>query len=154
MRRIAMLITGTVLLVLPATTGFAGVTGQATGAGHIGEGENRRTFAFTAVQRPDGTASGQAQLYARGFPARVHMEVTCVRIEGSVAYVSGVNTIADPAFFEGVWAVFAVEDNGEGAGAIDRVTQLHPAENQGPEACLTESPSDWMDVDDGNVRIR
>ena len=154
MRRIAMLITGTALAVVTATTALGGVVGGASGAGHTGEGEDRRTFAVTAIQRPDGTASGQAQLYARGFPARVHMRVTCLRIDNNIAYVSGVNTIADPAFFEGVWAVFAVEDNGEGAGATDRVTQLHPAEDQGPNACLTESPSDWMDVEDGNIEVR
>lgn len=154
MRRIAVFITGTAIAMLAASAGIAGVTGQATGAGHAGEGENRRTFALAAVRRSDGTASGQMQLYARGFPARVHMRVTCLRIEGNVAYVSGVNTIADPAFFKGVWAVFAVEDNGEGTGAPDRVTQLHPAADQGPDACLTESPSDWMEVEDGNIQVR
>src|ERR671919_1764118 len=129
MRRIAMLITGTALAVVTATTALGGVTGGASGAGHTGEGEDRRTFAVTAIQRPDGTASGQAQLFARGFPARVHMRVTCLRIEGDIAYVSGFNTNADPIVFQDIWAIFAVQDTGEGAGSPpDRVTGFHIAQ--------------------------
>jgi hypothetical protein len=155
MRTIMRAVVVAVALAVVIAPGSVGASSpmHATGSGHISEGP-RRTFAFAAVQRADGTVSGQAQLDARAFPARVHMRVTCLRIEGNIAYVSGVNTNADPAFFEGVWAIFAVQDNGEGAGSPpDRVTQFHPAQVQGPAACLTESPSDFMDVGQGNVQV-
>ena len=154
MRKIVTAVTTAVVLaaVAPGSVG-ASAPARASGSGHIADGP-RRTFALTAVQRSDGTATGQAQLYARAFPAKVHMKVTCLRVEGVIAYVSGFNTKADPEVFEGIWAVFAVQDNGEGSGApADRITQLHPAAVQGPNACLTESPSDWMDVQDGNIQV-
>jgi hypothetical protein len=154
MRRIVTAVTTAVVLaaMAPGSVG-ASSPARASGSGHIADGA-RRTFALTAVQRADGTASGQAQLYARAFPAKVHMQVTCLRVQGTIAYVSGFNTKADPEVFEGIWAVFAVQDNGEGSGApADRITQLHPAAVQGPNACLTESPSYWMDVQDGNIQV-
>jgi hypothetical protein len=126
---------------------------SATGAGHAGSGEQRRTFSFSAVMLRDGSARGNAQLYARGFPAKVHMRVTCLRVQGNVAYISGFNTSADPAVFEGIYAIFAVEDNGEGS-PVDRVTQVHPAATQGPDACLTESPTDFFPIEQGNVQVR
>ncbi|MGH2674181.1 MAG: hypothetical protein ACRDKA_08045 [Actinomycetota bacterium] len=155
MRRIARTVIVPVALAVVIAPGTVAASSpeRATGSGHIAEGP-RRTFAFAAVQRSDGTVSGQAQLDARGFPARVHMRVTCLRIEGDIAYVSGVNTNADPDFFEGVWAIFAVQDNGEGGGSPpDRVTEFHPAQVQGPTACLTESPSDFMEIGQGNVQV-
>jgi hypothetical protein len=126
---------------------------SATGAGHTDAGDQRRTFSFSAVARPDGSATGHARLYARAFPAKVQMRVTCLRVEGNVAYVSGLNAKADPAVFEGIYAIFAVEDNGEGR-AVDRVTQFHPAASQTENACLTESPSDFFPIEQGNVQVR
>jgi hypothetical protein len=155
MRKIMRAMTVAAALAVMVTPGSVGASSveRATGSGHIADGP-RRTFAFTAVRRPDGTVSGQAQLFARGFPARVHMRVTCLRIEGDIAYVSGFNTNADPIVFQDIWAIFAVQDTGEGAGSPpDRVTGFHIAQVQGPTACLTESPSDFMEIDQGNVQV-
>jgi hypothetical protein len=154
MRKIVTAVTTAVVLATVAAGSVgASAPARASGSGHIADGP-RRTFALSAVQRADGTVAGEAQLYARAFPAKVHMQVTCLRVEGAIAYVSGFNTNADPDVFEGIWAIFAVQDNGEGTGApADRITQLHPAADQGPDACLTESPSDWMDVQDGNIQV-
>ena len=154
MRKIMMIVTAAVVLaVVTAGSGTASSTARASGSGHIADGP-RRTFSFTAVERTNGTVGGQAQLYARSFPAKVHMKVTCLRVVGSIAYVSGFNTNADPDVFEGIWAIFAAQDNGEGAAAPpDRITQFHPAAIQGPDACLSESPADWMDVLNGNIQV-
>jgi hypothetical protein len=152
LRRWTMWLLSLAILAAP-TLASAGPSPSTTGAGHTGSGETRRTFSFSAVARTDGTASGNAQLYARGFPAKVHMRVTCLRVAGNVAYVSGINTKADPDFFEGVWAIFAVEDNGEGDGT-DRITQFQPAATQGPDACLTESPGGFFPIEQGNIQVR
>lgn len=142
-----------VLMVAMPVAASADGPASATGAGHSGSGEQRRTFSFSAVMLSDGSAAGSAQLFARSFPAKVHMQVTCLRVEGNVAYVSGLNTTADPDVFEGIYAIFAVEDNGEG-DAVDRVTQFHPAATQNEDACLTESPSDFFPIEQGNVQVR
>jgi hypothetical protein len=142
-----------VLLVALPAGAWADGPPSATGAGHTGSGDQRRTFSFSAVARPDGSGTGNAQLYARAFPAKVHMRVTCLRVEGNIAYISGLNTNADPDVFEGIYAIFAVEDNGEGR-AVDRVTQFHPAATQNDAACLTESPSDFFPIEQGNVQVR
>lgn len=154
MRKTVMVMLAAVgLAAMTAGSGGASSPARASGSGHIADGP-RRTFSFTAVERADGTVGGQAQLYARGFPAKVHMQVTCLRVDGSVAYVSGINTKADPDVFEGIWAIFGVQDNGEGAGsAPDRITEFQPAAVQGPNACLAESPDDWMDVQHGNIQV-
>jgi hypothetical protein len=151
-RRWSLVIAALLSLAAPAVAA-ATAPASATGAGHSGAGDQRRTFSFSAVARPDGSAKGNAQLFARGFPAKVHMRVTCLRVEGNIAYVSGLNTKAAPDVFEDIYAIFAAEDNGEG-GAVDRVTQFHPAATQSEDACLTESPSDFFPIEQGNVQVR
>jgi hypothetical protein len=147
-----VMLLATMIVSAPAI-GSADGPASATGAGHTGSGDERRTFSFNAVEQPDGSATGSAQLFARGFPAMVHMQVTCLRVDGNVAYVSGLNTKAEPDVFEGIYAVFAVEDDGEGTAA-DRVSQFHPAAAQNEDACLTESPSDFFPIEQGNVQVR
>jgi len=151
-RRWWAVLVAALIVAVPAAVSAEGPP-SATGAGHSGAGDERRTFSFSAVTLPDGSATGSAQLFARGFPAKVHMEVTCIRVQGNVAYISGLNTSADPAVFEGIYAIFAVEDNGEG-GVVDRITQFHPAATQNAEACLTESPGDFFPIEKGNVQVR
>src|SRR5262249_31657109 len=66
-----------------------------------------------------GVSSGQGHLDSRSAGLRVHLDVTCLSVQGNVAIVSG--TVSDSngtgPFGAGNSFLFAVMDNGEGANA-------------------------------------
>jgi hypothetical protein len=103
----------------------AGGNPSASGQGILTSDGELRTFSFTAVQHKDGTVTGQAEVNNRALNLRVHIEIVCLNIIGNRAYVGGFVTQSSlPSFtVPGDTAVFAVEDNGEGANAAsDRIT--------------------------------
>ena len=110
-----------------------GVIGSATGGGHYSLGGTDVQFAFSAVQKGDGTAHGQFHIALEdGFSYDVRGEVTCVATDPITgrAWIGGViteNNSTDPAFQtpihqpgRDVW--FRVLDAGEGKGAVDRTS--------------------------------
>jgi hypothetical protein len=152
---------GTIALLAAAPI-FAqgdGVVHSATGSGHLQVGGELRTFSFTAVERSDGTVTGQAQNHNRLTGAAAHVEIDCLNVVGNVAIVSGI--LSDTSFFRD--ALFAVEDNGEGANASpDRITLLFTFVPgifpPGTPVCELFGPEDaagaLMPIDEGNVQVR
>ena len=150
----------------------AGVVHSASGSGQAHFFDPFRTFEFNAVERSDGSVSGQVQLQARSTPDRhdtrgVHVEVDCLNVIGNLAIVSGIITksSADPGSpgALGNVAVFAVEDNGEGASAApDRITLLFTFIPEifppGTPLCELLGPADaaplLMPIEHGNVQVR
>ena len=103
-----------------ASAGGKGITALATGSGQITRGGEWRTFEFTALTDASGVSSGQGELHSRSGDLRVHLNVTCLSVQGNVAVVSGtVSDSTNAAFPFGVGnsILFAVMDNGEGANA-------------------------------------
>jgi hypothetical protein len=98
---------------------------SASGQGSRTVDGERRTLSFTAVQHEDGPAMGQAQVVNQSLGLVAHIEIVCLNIIGNRAYVGGFVTQSNlPSFtVPGDTAVFAGEDNGEGAKAPpDRIT--------------------------------
>jgi len=128
---ILTLVCASILAVAVVSSASAtGVTQSATGSGQFEFTSDTgvtalRTFAFAAVTSGDGTVTGQAQIYNRAVPGRIHIEIDCLNVIGNIAVLSGTYVYStDPAASPGDRAIFAVEDNGEGAGgASDRVTR-------------------------------
>ena len=119
--------------------------------------------AFSAVERSDGTLSGQAQLVNRqgGSAAQVHVEIDCLNVFGNLAIASGTITQAFNPDAIGLAAIFAVEDDGEGANAPpDRITLLltFPLVPPGTPLCKLAGPGDaaplLMPIEAGNVQVR
>lgn len=114
-------------LLTPATAapGNAGASGHANLT--VGDGLTR-TFAFTAVQREDGTVTGQGTVNNPSFPIRLHFEIDCLKFVGATRVIASgpITQSSDPATVDvGRIAVFAVEDRGEGAAApADRITTI------------------------------
>jgi hypothetical protein len=73
-------------------------------------------FSLSAIERDDGTVTGQWQdtVFGRGTPAvGLHVEVDCLEVVGNEAWVSGV--ITRPAALAGLPAITRVLDNGTSA---------------------------------------
>jgi hypothetical protein len=156
-------------LVASATAG----SGNPTTSGHanltVGDGLTR-TFSYSAVQQPDGTVTGQAQVNNPSFPIRVHFTIDCVKFEdGNRVIASGpVTHSSDPATIAvGRISVFATEDNGEGARAApDRVTTI--PDYAPPRTCTEFSVSasglrddtagivvrPWRAIEAGQIQVR
>ena len=162
MRRVIVSILAAGLVVLGAGTASAeGVGDAASGSGHLTVEGGWRTFSFTAQEGPGGTDRGQAQLrapFGSGFIV-LHVMIDCLRVVGNTAVASGtvdVRQLPEDAPFDpdGVYAIFAVQDLGEGAGApADLISSLAPA-TTGPGGCERESPVLDHVVEAGNIQVR
>jgi hypothetical protein len=151
-------------IVVASPSGAASAAESATGSGQFEFTSETgvtgwRTFAFEASKASDGTVSGQAQIDNRAAGRRFHIEIDCLNVIGNIAVMSGTLTQAAGAGISvGDSAIFAAQDNGEGAGAPpDRVTRTF--ENTGL-ACTDITPANiglytylLNDVQAGNVQI-
>jgi len=116
-------------LPAPALSSHAGVVLSAQGGAHgvytFDQGTGRRTFTFNARQYADGRVAGQIQMHNRaGDGNGLHGEIICMNdwAQGIVVLAARVDTYGTytegqiPNFAAG-YGVFAVRDNGQGAGA-------------------------------------
>jgi len=118
-----------------------------------------RTFAFEARQSSDGGVTGEAQVDNRALGQRFHVRIDCLNVIGNIAVMSGNLTQAAGAGISvGDAAIFAVQDNGEGAGGPgDEITKTF--ENSGL-VCTDVTPVNvglyrnlLNDIEGGNVQI-
>ena len=137
------------------------VVGSATGSGHMVRPDGTfRSFSFSAERHADGTVNGELQLNSRGFDVFVHIKIDCLRLDGSTAYMSGRITHSSN-LAEGVPGElnrWAVQDNGEGAGASPDMVSSIP-ENEGnldPKTCEDDNSDRPVSriVQRGNVQVR
>ena len=145
---------------------FPAVTAHATGSGHFQWGEKIRTFAFTASQYEDGSASGQWQIVNRAQGNKNHFEVACIGVVGNTAYIGGMVKHGDVGS-PGDHAIFRVMDNGEGKNAPDDLVTLTWVFTTGVDVLTpfcADPPGYWADpannvalpwlvVEKGNVQV-
>jgi hypothetical protein len=138
---------------------------SATGFGELrDDGLNlRQTLAFSAIQHPDGTVTGQAEYHiVRDDPnfgenTRFHVEVNCLNInpDGKTATISGVVKNASDPQANGATAIFRVRDNGEGNGneadGVTPVFLLAPSLNRN---CFVVTGIQPTPITAGNVQVR
>ncbi len=127
-----------------ASLGKRGV--RASGSGEIAVTSNGRTFAFTAVELPDGRATGQLSLDYKQIDVHGHGVIDCLAVDGNVATMSG--TVTTGSYFGedlrglelAFW--FRAEDNGEPGINADRMTGLWVEEIDLPSIpdCTGELP--------------
>jgi hypothetical protein len=128
--RLSLLLLAAVVMLTILLTFAAAASGNPSASGHgnrISLGE-LRTFSFTTVEHADGTVTGEAEIFNRGFPIRAHWKIDCLKlVGGNRAITSGpITQSSDPDVVAvGRIAVFGVEDNGEGANdSPDRITTV------------------------------
>ena len=148
-----------------------GVLHSATGSGGAWDplwGNEYRSFALTAVQRSDGTTTGQLQIKNRLQQVVIHLRVESLYVEGNVAGIAGTITKcdADPQRV-GNWGACAVADNGQGKNAPpDQVAGMYwyyadPSSSTdylawGYVWLWNNDPTQLVifDADNGNIQVR
>ncbi len=126
-----------VMLALPAAT--AGQPHSANGSGKL---DPWRSFAFSAVERQDGTVTGQGQLSFAGGRFSIHFSIDCLNVNGTIATMSGRVTHVSGFDETGSNVWFQVKDNGEGKKSDrDHMTYL-------PVEGLDEGAVPTCEVDD------
>ncbi len=134
---------------------------KVTGSAHLyPDGENYRTFSFTAIGNVDGSAKGQWQLYNRRNAAGLHGTVECVVVDGNKAWFAGPITHAlDPNRIGDIKG-FLVVDNGE-SGLPDRTSGLKSIPFPSSDPVIT-SAQGWcayrlalnpLEIENGNIQI-
>jgi len=126
-----------------------------TGSGHITRGGENRTFEFSARRTAGGGAKGTANLQARYVDRHLEIEIDCLRVVGTTAYLSGVVVRAHPEDTVGAQARFAVVDNGEGSGSPDQISLVETYGPGSPVNCETDDdfPGGSFPVERGNVQV-
>jgi hypothetical protein len=161
----------TALGALLASAAAGGGNPKASGHANLSVGAGQtRTFSFTAVQNRDGTVTGQGQVNNPSFPIRTHFTIDCLKFGGDNRVIASgpITQSSDPGTIDvGRIAVFAVEDNGEGAKATpDRITTI--PDYDPPKSCNEFSVSDsglrddtsgvlvrpWRAIDAGQIQVR
>jgi hypothetical protein len=147
-------------LTAPATTPAVAL---ATGSGHFQYTSDTgvtdlRTFSFEARKFADGTVTGNAQVKNRATDQTLNIHVDCLNVLGKVAVVSGIAWSATgPGNTDGDRAIFAVEDNGQGANAApDRVTYAYTGTGlvcSDFHSAADVDPSLFYDVEGGNIQL-
>lgn len=159
-RLAALPVSGAALLfALSAVEVSANASPAATGGGKTDWGGYKTNISF-AVHTTDEGASGHANVqifFDQGDPRHVTVDLDCLRIVGDdVAVVSGTILTSeieqDPYFDPGDTVVFAVQDHGEGEGAIDQLSTIWSYSYYVPDACQTFTPP-MADEVGGNVQV-
>lgn len=111
-------------------------------------------WSFNAKGTP---ASGEFNFVGKVFGSMVHVhgDVLCYNIAGNRARVGGVITSSDSPDLVGAEAIWSVEDNGEGSGALARdrasVLQIGPA--QAYCAVPPVPDPETLPTETGNVQV-
>ena len=131
------------------------VVALATGSGHqlAGPDNELRTFAFTAVKRADGYVTGEFQMDNRSRDVRAHGTVTCLSVDGNLAWVG---VVIDWVRADGATSIepgqargWLVVDNDEGSAAgPDEISGLRQFDNCEDRPGLSTSP-----VVAGNIQV-
>jgi len=111
-------------------------------------------FSLVANQRGDGTVQGEwHDQFAGG--SFVHIDVTCLAVDGNDAWVSGLIKVASPdlAFLVGLPAITQVRDNGTSANdPPDQVSFTNGAESA--DDCLDQPELPLFDLINGQAKVR
>jgi hypothetical protein len=160
---------GLVVVAVLAFSGFAAAAAGDQAEGH-GTLAGKRQFSFSAHVNSDGTVTGQAELVNPNFtgangksPYWVHVEVSCMKVIGNVAFFGGLVTSTNDTgggVFTGA-VYFSVQDNGEPGKGTDRLSLLFffdddPNTVGDPALCQGNQLGDFpMDpIEAGNIQLK
>ena len=140
------------IFLIPATAAAPANNPSASGHGNVTINGSLRTFSFNAVRHQDGSVTGQSEVNNRDLTVRSHMEIDCMVITGNIATISGIITNSSDSNFNGLPALFRVEDNGEGKNSPpDRISLVF----FGPvPACTAAINVPLIPIDGGNIQVK
>jgi hypothetical protein len=143
----------------PAAGADEGVVQSTTGSGNFFTTSGPlREFAFTVIEFSDGSVRGEAQVRNPALGTLRHFRLDCLSIRnGNLAIASGTVTSAETPSLVGAPAIFAVQDNGQGAGSDPDQVSDGVYVNR-PFTCDTAPTalalSLLVPIDAGNVQVR
>ena len=145
-----------IILVLRPTSGTEAYGDPAvSGEGRITTYSELESFSFSAVTHQDGSVTGQAKFLNRDTGVQEHITVSCLRVVGNTAYISGTITMSGYPNHVGQTRSFIVEDNGEGVDHLPDKILLLPANS---EFDCNNTPIDqllWpVPLEAGNIKVR
>jgi hypothetical protein len=112
----------------------------------------RSVYAFEASIDASGSVKGQGQVYLSRADTRVHLDITCLVVDGNKAWLGGtVTSTKSDIYPAGTGFVWRVTDNGEGAALPDQVSTFGRVD---PDFCSEEPTFPLKDWTNGNVQIR
>lgn len=133
------------------------VVARASGAAHREAGGKPVLLNFSASKRADGTVTGSYYYQSVVNHVAIHVDVTCMTVQGNGAWVAGVISDSNIPSIIGTVSYFYAFDNGEGAGADADVVSLVRAGDVAGEDQLfcdelpTQLPN--QEVLHGNVNV-
>jgi hypothetical protein len=135
---------------------FAQVTvlHSAQGSGHIQFGTNSEFITFSAVQRADGTASGNATVHDVSAGVTARIDVNCLNVVGNTATISGIVTRSNDPTLEGFVGIFQVVDGGDGKGSVDFMSLANFFAVGTGNDCTIPGEFDLAPVDQGNIQVQ
>jgi hypothetical protein len=137
-----------------AAFGEATVLHSAQGSGHIRFASNREFISFTAIQRSDGTVTGNANVHDVSAGVKARIDVNCLNVLGNVATISGIVTRSSEPVLEGFEGIFQVVDGGEGNGAVDLMSLANFFAVGTGTDCTVPGEFDLVPVEQGNIQVR
>ena len=117
-------------------------------------------FSLSAIQRADGTVTGEWEDTFQGRPAPafvVHVDINCLEVVGNDAWVSGPLKVLPPdlAFLIGLTAITRVRDNGTSANdPADQVSFTFLASDVGVDDCHDMPDLPLFDLINGEVKVQ
>jgi hypothetical protein len=142
------------------------VTGTAVRSLPDPDAHGWRTFTIAAVERQDGSVSGQFEMHLRQVPVRIHGRITCIGIQGNAAWLGGVIELmvgsfpVSPGPGPGTPIRIRVVDNGEGSNApADLISGLgtFTGASEGVELAYCDTKPNQpalFPVEAGNIQVR
>ena len=124
-----------------------------------GEKPADANLSLVAIMRADGSVSGQWQdSFGRRPPYILHMDVTCLNVVGTEAWISGVITNA-PAFPPAIGSASIIRVVDNGRSRTDAADQASRVEIEGFSDLTSfdcrEAPNvDLYDMNEGQVTVR
>jgi hypothetical protein len=117
---LALVLVGAAVSFAPSAAAEGSLVQSATGSGNFVTSSGFfRTFAFSVLKYSDGSVQGEAEVKNPVVGTLRHFQVDCLSVRaGNLAIVSGIVTSAEDPSLVGAPAIFAAQDNGEGAGSI------------------------------------
>jgi len=150
---------GAAVSFAPSAAAEGSVVQSAAGSGNFVTSSGFfRTFAFNALKYSDGGVQGEAEVKNPVAGTLRHFQVDCLSVRaGNLAIVSGVVTSAEDPSLVGAPAIFAAQDNGEGAGSTPDQVSFGVFLNTGytcDTAPTALALSVLVPIDAGNVQVQ
>ena len=127
---------------------------SAQGSGHIQFATNSEFITFSAVQRADGTVSGNATVHDVSAGVTARIDVNCLNVVGNTARISGIVTRSSDPTLVGYEGIFQVVDGGEGKGSVDLMSLANFFEVGSGNDCTVPGEFDLVPVDQGNIHVQ